>query len=157
MPKTLVLITKRSDDTAVLAAAVAEGVAQVRFAEVDVRHADEIDTIEGVIAYDAIILGITPGEGAMAEGARRVLERMAAVGEPKDFAHKVGAVFTAAAAGDDTHVTVLWSAMAAMGYIGMVLVPPTQAQDADAARALGKRVAEVTGWITHARSHHHHH
>lgn len=157
MPKTPVLTTGRSADTAALAAAVAEGASQVRFAEVDVRRTEEIDTIEGVIAYDAIVLGITSGEGVMAEETRRVLERMAAVGEPTLFAQKVGAVFTAAAAGDDTHVSALWSAMAAMGYLGMVLVPPTQAQDGDAARRLGKRVAEVTGWITHARSHHHHH
>lgn len=156
MPKTLVLTSGRSADTAPLASAVADGARQVRFAEVEVRHADEIDTIEGVIGYDAIILGITPGEGAMPEGARRVLERMAAVGEAKDFAHKVGAVFTAAAAGDDAHATALWSAMAALGALGMVLVPPAQVQDVDGARQLGKRVAEVTGWITHARSHHHH-
>lgn len=156
MPKTLVLTTKRSDDTAALAAVVAEGVAQVRFAEVDVRHADDMDSMQEVMAYDAIVLGITSGEGAMAEETRRMLERLAAVGEPKLFAHKVGSVFTAGPAGDDTQATKLWSAMAAMGSIGMVLVPPAPVQDADAARALGKRVAEVTGWITHARSHHHH-
>ncbi len=156
MPKTLVLTSGRSDDTAALAAAVAEGVSLVRFAEVDVRHGGDINSIEQVTAYDAIVLGITSGEGAMAEETRRVLERMAGLGEPNLFAHKVGSVFTAAAAGDDTHVAALWSAMAAMGYIGMVLVPPTQVQDAAAARQLGKRVAEVTGWITHARSHHHH-
>jgi len=29
--------------------------------------------------------------------------------------------------------------------------------DADACRRMGKRVADVVGWVTHARSHHHHH
>lgn len=156
MPKTLVLTTGRSADTAALAAVVAEGVAQVRFAEVDVRHADDMDSMEQLITYDAIVLGIALHEGAMAEETRRVLERMAQAGAPSAFASKVGSVFTAAPAGDDTHVAALWAAIAAMGYLGMVLVPPTHAQDTGAARELGKRVAEVTGWITHARSHHHH-
>jgi hypothetical protein len=44
---------------------------------------------------------------------------------------------------------------------GMILVPlPFSDEDgssADACRRMGKRVAEVVGWVTHARSHHHHH
>jgi hypothetical protein len=41
----------------------------------------------------------------------------------------------------------------------MILVPlPFSGDgDADALRQMGKKVAEVVGWVTHARSHHHHH
>jgi len=42
---------------------------------------------------------------------------------------------------------------------GMILVPPASTVPEDvleSAREQGKRVAQVVGWVTHARSHHHH-
>jgi hypothetical protein len=43
---------------------------------------------------------------------------------------------------------------------GMILVPAPfadeNAADQESTRGLGKRVAEVIGWVTHARSHQHH-
>ena len=77
------------------------------------------------------------------------------------------------------HETTLWSIMTPMASLGLILVPPgytdaamfaggspygatattgasspTEA-DLAAARHQGRRVATVTGWIAHARSHHH--
>ena len=77
------------------------------------------------------------------------------------------------------HETTLWSIMTPMANLGMIIVPPGYSDavmfaggspygataatgggppgepDLAAARHQGRRVAEVTGWITHAKSHKH--
>jgi len=74
------------------------------------------------------------------------------------LANKVGAVITPATGADRR--AVLWSALSPMADRGMILVPAPfadeNADDQESTRGLGKRVAEVIGWVTHARSHHHH-
>jgi hypothetical protein len=71
---------------------------------------------------------------------------------------KVGSVITPASG--EGRNAVLWAALSAMGDSGMILVPAptgsTETTAAESARRIGKRVAEVIGWVTHARSHHHH-
>jgi hypothetical protein len=71
----------------------------------------------------------------------------------------VGAVIPPATGTDRR--TVLWSVLGAMADRGMILVPAAfdteDAASAESTRNVGKRVAEVIGWVTHARSHHHHH
>jgi hypothetical protein len=75
------------------------------------------------------------------------------------LANKVGAVITPATGADRR--TVLWSALGPMADRGMILVPAPFGDEGavsdESARGLGKRVAEVIGWVTHARSHHHGH
>ena len=75
------------------------------------------------------------------------------------LANKVGTVITPATGAERR--TVLWSVLSPLADRGMILVPAPFAAERGAsdesARELGKRVAEVIGWVTHARSHHHGH
>ena len=76
----------------------------------------------------------------------------------ESLANKVGSVVTTATGRDRS--AVLWATLTPMGNRGMILVPApftdSSESAAESARRLGKRVAEVIGWVTHARSHHHH-
>jgi hypothetical protein len=159
MPKLLVLVPARSVELAPLADAVAEGARSVRFAEVDVRSVGDADDaptrykpLDDLGAYHGIIAGVAAGEG----------ERQGLLGRLASFdgslTDKVGSAFTAQS-GD--RAAVLWSALSPMADRGMILVPLPSSEggdsDLDACRRIGKRVAEVVGWVTHAKSHHHHH
>ena len=155
MPKTLVLFHCRTGPTASLADAVTEGARSVRFSEVDVRCMGQSSGSHRVLAgsgelaaYDAIIVGAPP------EGAELVSELTAVLDQAGPMPNKVGAAFTAPGAEADA---LLWAVLRDMGRQRMILVPAMDATDAAAAADLGRRVAEVTAWITHARSHHHSH
>lgn len=155
MPKILVLFQGSTDTTATLADAVAEGARTIRFSEVEVRCTSQSTgphrMLEGageLAAYDAIIVGVPPDGTEMSAQIAVVLDQAGPLG------NKVGAAFMPAGSGTDT---VLWSIMKAMAAQRMILVPPAGATDPAAATSLGRRVAEVTAWITHARSHHHSH
>jgi hypothetical protein len=163
MPKLLVLVPARSPELAPLADAVLEGARSVRFAEVDVRSFGDagdaaesyrpLAGIEDLTTYDGIIVGVPAGD-VEGQSFRENLARF-----DGSLANKVGSAFTTASGAE--RATVLWSALAPMADRGMILVPlPFSAEggaNADACRQMGKRVAEVVGWVTHARSHHHHH
>ena len=170
MPKLLVLFHSRSPDVVALAEAAVDGARSVRFAEVDLRRLDASDGthatapettgpvhrmlehVEDVVAYDGLLL-VLP----VASDATVPLIRMfgAVAGS---LANKVGSIVTVAEGAGRS--TLLWSAFAPMADRGMILVPApftgTDEPPAESARRLGKRVAEVIGWVTHARSHHHH-
>jgi len=169
MPKLLVLFQSRSADVVHLAEAAAEGARSVRFAEVDLRHfpaADDsragvdaaarthrpLEQVQDMAPYDGLIfvVGREPDAG---HSLARALRSFAG-----SLVNKVGAVLTPAA-GSERSAT-LWSVLSPMADRGMILVPAAftaeQAVDDAATRDLGKRVAEVIGWVTHARSHHHH-
>lgn len=140
MPKTLVLFDTTRPESGALATLVAEGARSVRFAEVDLRSLE-----------DAVDLGVYDGIALDASSAPllRLAEGAGALRS------KVGALF----AGTDAGAVALLEVMA---RAGMIILPPgtgssaLTASDADSARVLGKRLADVVGWITHARSHHHH-
>ena len=161
MPKLLVLFEASTDDIARLADAVADGVRSVRFAEVDVRRVaggepatrtsyKPVEGADALAGYDGILLG-THGGGM--DPVNDALTTTASL------VNKVGSVFTSAAG--QARRGVLLAALAPMADRGMILVPPPLGtapdDDLESARALGRRVAEVVGWVTHARSHHHHH
>jgi len=162
MPKLLVLVPARSAELAPLADAVAEGARSVRFAEVDVRSVGDasdaptscklLPEIDDLGSYHGVIVGVAAGEGER----QRLLGRLTSF--DGSLTDKVGSAFTAQS-GD--RASVLWSALSPMADRGMILVPlPFSAEgdsDLDACRRMGKRVAEVIGWVTHAKSHHHHH
>lgn len=161
MPKTLILFSSRSGGTAAYADAVAEGARSVRFSEVEVRRVDltspnESETspeskyqtfgdADELQSYDAIIVG-SPSLAAAAA-------LTALLDGAGSLTNKVGAAFTAENSGD----APVWVIMKAMAGRDMILVPPAADADVAAARQLGTRVAEVTSWITHAKSHHHAH
>jgi multimeric flavodoxin WrbA len=161
MPKLLVLVPARGIELAPLADAVLEGARSVRFAEVDVRTLDDaadatsnrkpLAAIDDLASYDGIVVGVPAGD---VDGTA-VRETFARFGG--SLANKVGSAFTTGSGAGRT--AVLWSALSPMADRGMILVPlPFSGDgDADALRQMGKKVAEVVGWVTHARSHHHHH
>ena len=179
MPKLLVLFDARSDDVARLADAIAEGARDVRFAEVDVRRTSPsegernsatadararlgsryrtLESADALAAYDAIVVGVAPS-GAMGPDAVRELIEATTV----NLANKVASAFTpeGSSASENERRTALASVLTPMGERGMIIVPPRFADRGDdelhTARKQGKRVYDVTGWIMHARSHHHH-
>jgi NAD(P)H dehydrogenase (quinone) len=169
MPKLLVLFQSRSPDVVHLAETVAAGARSVRFAEVDLRRfpitddANDVtietgarthrplEHVDDVGAYDGLILAV----GSASDGAGALLRAIAAFGGSLE--NKVGAALTSATGTDRR--TVLWSVLGPMADRGMILLPAPfteGASDDDATRRLGRRVAEVVGWVTHARSHHQH-
>jgi len=160
MPKILILL---AGQPTALVNAVADGARSVRFSEVELRRVDQtepataaaiVQTLAGadeIVPYDAIIV-TTSAEGALVSTLTDLLEQAAATAPPSAWQNKVGAAF--AAEPSEAAVNV-WPALRSLGDLGMLVVSPS-GYDADAARALGARVAQVVGWVTHARSHHHH-
>ena len=171
MPKLLVLFQSRSPDVITLAEAAVEGARAVRFAEVDLRRLDEADAgtapgadgvgrtyrtlehVDDISAYDGLILAVPAEVGDASDSLAGTLGALGGALE-----NKVGSVVTTASG--PLRSTALWSALAPMADRGMILVPAPFASSgegaAESARRTGKRVAEVIGWVTHARSHHHH-
>ncbi len=163
MPKLLVLVPAHGTELAPLADEVLEGARSVRFAEVDVRTFGEagdatprrkpLAGIDDLASYDGIVVGVPAGD-AKGEPLQETLARFEG-----SLANKVGSAFTTGSGVART--AALWSALAPMADRGMILVPLPFSDggdaSADACRRMGKRVAEVVGWVTHARSHHHHH
>ena len=143
----------------------------MRFAEVDVRVLEDAERVaaagsrvrplggeEALAAYDGLIIGVAD------EGDGHVRDRQAIAALVRRTAvrldNKVGSVFGVARAGTTRGATA-WEILEPMGDRGMILVPP-RAEDIgedewETARRQGKRIADIVGWITHARSHHHHH
>ena len=137
-----------------------------------------LSDVNELVRYDALVLGSPTRYGVMAAELKNVLDQTGPLWQKGALVNKVGAAFTSVATGHGGHETTLWSIMTPMANLGLILVPPgyTDAvmfaggspygatattgagapNDAAlaAARHEGKRVAEVTGWITHARSHH---
>ncbi|MDB4915984.1 MAG: NAD(P)H:quinone oxidoreductase, type [Gemmatimonadetes bacterium] len=130
--------------------------------------------------YDALILGSPTRFGVMTAELKSVLDQVGGLWKHGALVNKVGAAFTLASTPHGGHETTLWSIMTPMANLGMILVPPGYTDpvmyragspygatatvnsghaldeaDLAAARHQGKRVAEVTGWITHAKSHTH--
>jgi NAD(P)H dehydrogenase (quinone) len=129
--------------------------------------------------YDALVLGSPTRYGIMSAELKNVLDQTGPLWQQGALVNKVGAAFTSVSTGHGGHETTLWSIMTPMANLGMILVPPGYTDgvmfaggspygatattssgapagaDLAAARHEGKRVAEVTGWITHARSHAH--
>jgi NAD(P)H dehydrogenase (quinone) len=177
MPKLLVLFDARSDDIARLADAVADGARGVRFAEVDVRrvaHASTsayegedpaararpgsrhrvLESPDALAMYDGIVVGAPASGDDGHDAVRALLEESTA-----NLANKVASAFTTATE-QDVRRAALWALLIPMAERAMIIVPPRIAEPGDdgeeTARKLGKRVTDVVGWITHARSHHHH-
>lgn len=136
--------------------------------------------VEELATYDALVLGAPTRYGIMAAELKNVLDQTGPLWQKGALVNKVGSAFTSVATGHGGHETTLWSIMTPMANLGMIIVPPGYTDavmfsggspygatattgggapgeaDLAAARHQGRRVAEVTGWITHARSHHHH-
>ncbi|MDB4899403.1 MAG: NAD(P)H:quinone oxidoreductase, type [Gemmatimonadetes bacterium] len=138
-----------------------------------------IGPIEELTRYDALILGSPTRYGIMSAELKNVLDQTGPLWQRGGLVNKVGSAFTSVSTGHGGHETTLWSIMTPMANLGMIIVPPGYTDpvmygggspygatattgggapgeaDLAAARHQGKRVAEVVGWITHARSHQH--
>jgi multimeric flavodoxin WrbA len=163
MPKLLVLYDANEPALARLADAIAAGARAVRFAEVDVRRCGDasaaveaglrhraLGQVEELEQYDGIAVGVPARDGPGPGAAESVLARFEG-----SLANKVGSAFTVAEGG--ARRETLWRALAPLADRGMILVPASFVEGASDEGALGRRLAEVIGWVTHARSHHHHH
>ncbi|MBA3672458.1 MAG: NAD(P)H:quinone oxidoreductase, partial [Gemmatimonadaceae bacterium] len=139
-----------------------------------------LGNVEELAAYDAIILGSPTRYGAMAAELKNVIDQTGPMWNRGALANKIGSAFTSVGTKHGGHETTLWSIMTTMANLGLIIVPPGYTDpvmfhggspygatavtsdgppgeaDLAAARHQGKRVAEVTGWVTHARSHHQH-
>jgi NAD(P)H dehydrogenase (quinone) len=135
--------------------------------------------VNALVGYDALVLGAPTRYGIMAAELKNVIDQTGPLWQQGALVNKVGAAFTSVATAHGGHETTLWSIMTPMANLGLILVPPgysdavmfgggspygatattgggaPAAADLAAARHQGKRVAEVTGWITHAKSHAH--
>jgi NAD(P)H dehydrogenase (quinone) len=135
--------------------------------------------INELARYDAIILGSPTRYGIMAAEMKNALDQTGPLWQQGALVNKVGSAFASVATAHGGHETTLWSMMTPMANLGMIIVPPGYsdavmfaggspygatattgggapgAADLAAARHQGKRVAEVVGWITHAKSHQH--
>jgi NAD(P)H dehydrogenase (quinone) len=137
--------------------------------------------VNALADYDALILGAPTRYGIMAAELKNVLDQTGPLWQRGALVNKVGAAFTSVSTAHGGHETTLWSIMTPMANLGLILVPPGYSDavmfaggspygatattggggpagaDLAAARHQGKRVAEVAGWITHAKSHSHSH
>ena len=135
--------------------------------------------VNALADYDALILGSPTRYGIMAAELKHVLDQTGPLWQRGALVNKVGAAFTSVSTAHGGHETTLWSIMTPMANLGLIIVPPGYSDavmfnggspygattttaagapgeaDLAAARHQGKSVAEVTGWITHAKSHHH--
>ena len=135
--------------------------------------------VDALADYDALILGSPTRYGIMAAELKHVLDQTGPLWQRGALVNKVGGAFTSVSTSHGGHETTLWSIMTPMANLGLIIVPPGYSDavtltgggphgaaattaagapgeaDLAAARHQGKRVAEVTGWITHAKSHHH--
>ena len=136
--------------------------------------------VEELAQYDALLLGAPTRYGIMAAELKLLLDQTGPLWNRGALVNKVGSAFTSVSTAHGGHETTLWSIMTPMANLGMILVPPGYSDpvmftggspygatattgagapgeaDLAAARHQGRRVAEVAGWVTHARSHHHH-
>ena len=139
-----------------------------------------LGSVDELLSYDALILGSPTRYGIMAAELKNVLDQTGPLWQRGALVNKVGSAFTSVSTGHGGHETTLWSIMTPMANLGLIICPPgyTDAvmfaggspygatattgagapgeNDLAAARHQGKRVAEVVGWITHAKSHHSH-
>ena len=136
-----------------------------------------LGSYEELAAYDAIVLGSPTRYGAMTAELKNLLDQTGPLWQRGALVNKVGAAFSGAATPHGGQEQTLHNIMTFMMHQGMIIAAPgytdavffkaaspygataTNAptdDDLAAARHVGKRVAEVTGWVTHAKSHHHH-
>jgi NAD(P)H dehydrogenase (quinone) len=169
---------RRIDDLA--SASVIEALPQWKASREELsRKYRTLESIDRIVEYDALILGSPTRYGIMSAELKNMLDQAGPLWNKGLLVDKVGSAFTSVSTPHGGHETTLWSIMTPMANFGMIIVPPgytdpliftagspygatsatktalpTEA-DLAVARHQGKRVATVTEWITHARSHQH--
>ena len=160
MPKILVLF---AGHPTAMVHAVAEGARAVRFSEVELRRLgdagagpthDHHQTLAGadeMALYDGVVVAVS-GDGSVHPDMGRMFEQASTSAPRSAWQNRVGAAFMAETGTERSDV---WPVLATLGNLGMLVVAPS-GSGGDAAKELGARVAQAVGWVTHARSHHHH-
>jgi NAD(P)H dehydrogenase (quinone) len=141
-----------------------------------------LESVDRLVEFDGLVLGSPTRYGVMSAELKNLYDQCGPLWAKGLFENRVGSAFTSVQTAHGGHETTLWSIMTPMANLGMIIVPPgytapvmyaggspygataTTGPDNDqvpendlaAARHQGKRVATVTEWIRHARSHHHH-
>jgi len=138
-----------------------------------------LESYEELAEYDALVFGAPTRYGIMAAELKLLLDQTGPLWNKGLLVDKVGSAFTSVATAHGGHETTLWSIMTPMANLGLIIVPPgytdpimfqggspygatsttgggsVSESDLAAARHQGKRVAEVTEMIAHAKSHAH--
>jgi NAD(P)H dehydrogenase (quinone) len=138
-----------------------------------------LESYEELAEYDALVLGAPTRYGIMSAELKLLLDQTGPLWNKGLLVDKVGSAFTSVATAHGGHETTLWSIMTPMANLGLIIVPPGYTDpimfqggspygatsstgggsvaetDLAAARHQGKRVAEVTEMIAHAKSHAH--
>lgn len=156
MPKVLVLFSSRTDNATALAAAIAEGAESVKFTEVEIRRIEDLESVESIAQYDALVVGSPARYEAE---ITQLLDKAGGVVERGALADKVGSAFASGSAQGEDETNIM-SMLIPMMRLGMIIVPPghgdaaaVAAGDLAAARRQGARVAKVAEWVRHAKSH----
>ena len=165
----ILILTEHGEFVEVLSQAIAEGVRSVPGSEVLVQWPRQT-TKDDLIAADALIFG-TPNWTGIKGSLKLWLDTTGDLWEEGSLAGKVGAAFTASAGRHSgTEFTLLnvlhWflgNGMLVVGlpwsprmersgsYYGATAVGQVTEEDLEQARALGRRVAEVTCRLTSSR------
>ncbi len=155
--KILVLYFSKGGNTRRLAEHVAEGVHSVENAECILKTTETV-TKDDFLAADGIIAGSPVYFGGMAADLKKIFDEF--VGVRRKMEGKVGAAFTTS--GDPTGgkettllsilqcmliygMVIVGDPMSATGHFGTACVGVPDADAAENARKLGRRVAEVAG------------
>ncbi|HEU4641986.1 MAG TPA: NAD(P)H-dependent oxidoreductase [Gemmatimonadaceae bacterium] len=132
------------------------------------RRYRTLESVERLVDYDAIVLGSPARYGVMAAEVQQLLARAGRLLDRGALADRVGAAFSSAELPHGGWETTTWSMLTALSHFRMLLVGPEYAggtgegntpsdpPELANARALGRRVAEVAGWVVHVKHHHHH-
>lgn len=143
------------------------------------RKYKTLESVDVLPNYDALILGSPSRLGVMSAELKSVLDQTGTLLATGALADKVGSVFSTASTPQGGLEPTLHSMLVPMMHHGMILVPPgystpaiftggspygataTNAppteEDLRVARHQGARVAKVSEWVRHARSHAHSH
>jgi NAD(P)H dehydrogenase (quinone) len=134
MAKVLIVFHSRAGSTAKMAEYVAEGVREVKGAEVVVKKVDDVQP-QGLVEYDAIICGSPTYYGLMAAEIKTLFDKSVVV--HGQLEGKVGGAFTSSANLAGGNETCLMSILQAMLIHGMVIQGTSQ-RDHYGPVALGK-------------------
>lgn len=152
--KVLVLYYSKTGNTERMAKAVADGVQEVKEAEIHLKKVSEIK-VDELKNYDAIIIGSPTYYGQMAAEVKRLIDE--SVKLHGQLEGKVGGAFTSCGAiggGCETTIMSILKALLIHGMIvqgdpeehhyGVVSIGPPTEEVLSACRRLGKRIAELT-------------
>jgi NAD(P)H dehydrogenase (quinone) len=143
------------------------------------RKYKTLESVDVFPNYDALVLGSPTRYGVMSAELKSVLDQTGTLLASGALADKVGSAFSTASTPQGGLETTIHSMLVPMMHHGMIIVPPgypdpamftagspygataTSAppteEDLRVARHQGARVAKVSEWVRHARSHSHSH